>query len=383
MARGNGMRAAATWKIAAAYVGGIVGAGFASGQEIVQFFAGFGWRGLLGALGATALFALLGRIFTKLAYSMNTSSHRELLAGICGERWASFFDLALALFLWGTLAIMMAGAGALTREYLQTPLLYGILAMGLGVLLVLGFGVNGFLSLNLAMVGILLGITILIGSASLVAHGPENVRFLDPGTATAPGGGLIPNWWAAAALYASYNSSLMLALAASIGRAGGQTAGEQRAGERLVGERGALRQFAFGGFLGGASLGVLALFMTWVLLSAGEEVLHGTLPMYTIARSLGALPYYSYLLSLWIAMWATATSCTYSLSRRISRMLGLNWRAAAGVAVVVALGLARIGFTELLRTVYPAFGYVWFVFLLFLARYGLARHTCAKPTRRV
>lgn len=187
MARGNGMRAAATWKIAAAYVGGIVGAGFASGQEIVQFFAGFGWHGLLGALGATALFALLGRIFTKLAYSMDTGSHRELLAGICGERWASFFDLALALFLWGTLAIMMAGAGALAREYLQTPPLYGILTMGLGVLLVLAFGVNGFLSLNLAMVGILLGITILIGSASLAAHGPENVRFLDPGTATAPG----------------------------------------------------------------------------------------------------------------------------------------------------------------------------------------------------
>lgn len=194
---------------------------------------------------------------------------------------------------------------------------------------------------------------------------------------------MIPNWWAAAALYVSYNSSLMLALAASIGRAGEQTAGEQRAGERLVGERGALRQFAFGGFLGGASLGALALFMTGVLLSAGEEVLHSTLPMYTIARSLGSLPYYSYLLSLWIAMCATATSCTYSLSRRISRMLGLNWRAAAGVAVVVASGLARIGFTELIRTVYPAFGYVWFVFLLFLARYGLARHTCAKPTRRL
>ena len=32
-------------RIAGAYVGLIVGAGFASGQEILQFFTSFGWAG--------------------------------------------------------------------------------------------------------------------------------------------------------------------------------------------------------------------------------------------------------------------------------------------------------------------------------------------------
>ncbi|MGE5577954.1 MAG: hypothetical protein ACM3TT_12275 [Syntrophothermus sp.] len=376
-----------TWKIAAAYVGGIVGAGFASGQEIVQFFALFGRNGLLGALGATVLLALLGRIFMQLAYTGDTRSHRELLAEICGRKWAVYFDLALALFLLGTLAIMIAGSGALMQEYLQSPSYYGSLAISAGVLLILAFGVNGFLAWNLALVAVLLGITVLIGSAALIGYGPGWMGPLKPGLPAIKGGMLIPNWWIAAVLYTSYNSSLMLALAASIGRARERGTQEKiPAGQRkfaLGRELASSGEFALGGLLGGICLGSLVFFMAVVLLSAGEGAIHSPLPMYAIARVLGPLPHYGYVLSLWIAMWSTATSCTYSLSRRIAEMLGLNWRVAAGLAVGIAFALARIGFSELIRTVYPAFGYIWLIFLLLLARYRLGGRTCTKPPRQV
>lgn len=35
-------------QIAGAYIGLIVGAGFASGQEVLQFFTSFGWYSLIG-----------------------------------------------------------------------------------------------------------------------------------------------------------------------------------------------------------------------------------------------------------------------------------------------------------------------------------------------
>src|SRR5258707_9215767 len=46
-------------RIAGAFVGVIVGAGFASGQEILQFFAGFGAIGLAGCLVAAQAFVFL------------------------------------------------------------------------------------------------------------------------------------------------------------------------------------------------------------------------------------------------------------------------------------------------------------------------------------
>ncbi|TDW05731.1 hypothetical protein [Pseudobacillus badius] len=48
------------FKIAGAYIGVIVGAGFASGQEILQFFTSFGWISVVGTCIATVLFAFLG-----------------------------------------------------------------------------------------------------------------------------------------------------------------------------------------------------------------------------------------------------------------------------------------------------------------------------------
>ena len=43
--------------IASAFIGVIVGAGFASGQEVLQYFTSFGILGTLGAIITTALFA--------------------------------------------------------------------------------------------------------------------------------------------------------------------------------------------------------------------------------------------------------------------------------------------------------------------------------------
>ena len=49
-----------SFQMGGAFIGVIVGAGFASGQEVLQFFTSFGMLGILGTVIATALFAFLG-----------------------------------------------------------------------------------------------------------------------------------------------------------------------------------------------------------------------------------------------------------------------------------------------------------------------------------
>lgn len=46
--------------IASAFIGVIVGAGFASGQEVLQYFTSFGMMGTFGAMITTALFTYVG-----------------------------------------------------------------------------------------------------------------------------------------------------------------------------------------------------------------------------------------------------------------------------------------------------------------------------------
>lgn len=49
-----------TLRIAGAYVAYVIGSGFATGQEIVQFFTVYGIKGIAGMLVCTVLFAAMG-----------------------------------------------------------------------------------------------------------------------------------------------------------------------------------------------------------------------------------------------------------------------------------------------------------------------------------
>lgn len=72
-------------QIAGAYIGTIVGAGFASGLEVLQFFTSFGWLSFFGVIVATLLFAFLGMNITQIGSRLQTHSHKEVVYSICGR----------------------------------------------------------------------------------------------------------------------------------------------------------------------------------------------------------------------------------------------------------------------------------------------------------
>ncbi len=49
-------------KIASIYVGTVIGAGFASGREIIDFFGVYGIKGIWGIVIAGLLFSLVGSL---------------------------------------------------------------------------------------------------------------------------------------------------------------------------------------------------------------------------------------------------------------------------------------------------------------------------------
>ena len=74
-------------KIAGAFVGVIVGAGFASGQEILQFFTSFGVYGLIGCVVAGLTFVFLSMVFSTLGQRLRAQSHGSR-PGPAGGTWA-------------------------------------------------------------------------------------------------------------------------------------------------------------------------------------------------------------------------------------------------------------------------------------------------------
>ena len=103
-------------QIAAVYVGTIVGAGFATGREIVEFFSQYGFYGFIGIILTGYLFILLGTKIMLLALSINAQTYQELNSYLFGQKWGWIINLLFFIMLFGVTAVMLSGAGAVFEE---------------------------------------------------------------------------------------------------------------------------------------------------------------------------------------------------------------------------------------------------------------------------
>ena len=79
--------------IALAFVGLLVGAGFATGQEVVQYFTSFGINGIWGIIIAGVIMTLAGTVFLQLGSYFHAAEHdsvfRQVTHPIISKLWTS------------------------------------------------------------------------------------------------------------------------------------------------------------------------------------------------------------------------------------------------------------------------------------------------------
>jgi uncharacterized membrane protein YkvI len=95
-----------SFKIAATYIGTIVGAGVASGQEVLQFFSAFGIIGIWGIALATFLFFLFGYMILRIGRALSATAYVEVVRFSNGRilypavGYGGFLFFAGLLYVW-------------------------------------------------------------------------------------------------------------------------------------------------------------------------------------------------------------------------------------------------------------------------------------------
>ncbi len=329
-------------KLAATYLGAVVGAGFASGQEHLHFFGQFSPGGGIGVMLAGLLFVLFGVLLADLAARYGTSSPGELLGHVVGKALAPPVDVLLATFMFCSVAVMLAGSGALFREQVGLASNVGVGLTAAVTMIATRGGIDGLLYLNTLMSPVLLGAPILTALLSLVWAWRGILRPpCSPGPDVALANSLIPAWPIASVLYVSYNLLLVVGIFASMG----DEFGDARCARR-------------GATLGGLALAVFMVALHITLTVHGDDMWQQEVPMLTAASYFGPLLRAAYSTCLWFAMVTTAVTACFSLARRLEGRLGISHRALAVVVTVVAGLLAQYGFANLVSRLYPVFGYL-------------------------
>ncbi|WP_249869524.1 YkvI family membrane protein [Oceanobacillus saliphilus] len=331
------------FQLGSAFVGVIVGAGFASGQEILQYFTSFGLLGTVGAVIATVLFAYLGMVIMRLGSRMRTTSHKEVIYKISGRFLGTIIDYVIIFTLFGVGVVMIAGAGSNLNQQLGLPYFVGTSIMFVLVLLIGMLNINHVVNIVGSITPFLILIVIIISIYSLVTM-DGSLTALDSIAKEQPT--TLPNWIVATINYVSFNIAVGASMALVMG---GSEENEKTA--------------ALGGLTGGLGIGILILLSHLAIFSTIDKVQGYDMPMLQLANIISPFIGIVMAIVLFTMIFNTAASMFFSFSARFTELGTGKFKLFLLISLVVAYALSFLGFTELVSYFYPLIGYLGLVLI--------------------
>ncbi len=348
-----------TFAIAATYIGTVVGAGFASGQEILQFFTYFGFLSIPAILLAGYFFFFFGLIILRLGHRLHARSHLDVIHHAAGPVLGTVIDGIITFFLFGALTAMAAGAGAvLGQQFGLPPLLGSALITAVSLVTVL-LGISGVISAISFVVPILIVsvIGITVGTLILTPPNLESIRIW-----AQPAAAAVPSWPLSALTYTSYNLILSVAVLAPLGAVARNEAD--------------LRKAALYGAVG-LVVGALSINLALLgnLSAAGFEI-----PMAFVAGLFTPPVQVGYVIVLLAEIYTTAVGSLYGFGARIADPATLRFKWVVVGTAGIAFVASQFGFSTLVRYLYSVVGVAGFLMLVSLAWGYFRVHLLPQPT---
>ncbi|WP_223879857.1 hypothetical protein [Paenibacillus spiritus] len=319
-------------QIAFTYIGTIVGAGFATGQEILQFFTQYGRWALLTIVLSTAAFVWLGCKMMLLAHRIKARSYEDFNRHLFGEGAGSLISLFTLLILIGVNSIMLAGAGAIFQEHLGLHTQTGLILTVVGSYLLLQRGISGIMQMNSIVVPLMLTLSLVI---ILNTFGtPDPLRYMLLDTERSP-------WmaWLSPLLYTAFNLGMAQAVLVP-----------------LAAECKDERTLKLGGLIGGLGIGFMLMAAHFAMSAQMPGILQFEIPMGSIAFSLGPVVRLIYLALIFMEIFSTFVADIYGVSLQLQQRLPLPARLVTPLLMLICYIFSQFGFSSLLSVFYPLFG---------------------------
>lgn len=345
-------RGLSVFTVAATYVGTVVGAGFATGQEILRFFTHLGLSGIYGVILATVLLAVLGSAVLRLGQRLRAESHRAVVEEVAGPALGRLTDWVITFFLFGSAAVMMAGSGAVFAEHWHLNRFLGTLIMAILAGGTVAMGLRGVVASISAVAPVLIVMVLVISTGSIMVNGISagDLAWFQPHEAAS---GL---WPLSAVLYVSYNLLLSISVLAPLGR--------EATDERVL---------HYGGLLGGVALGLGALFINLAVMAGLPSSAQFEVPMLHLARQFPPWLQTSYSMILWAEVYTTAVASLFGLAIRLTSPQAPSYGRFVVGASALALVASQFGFSQLVGVLFPAVGWIGLIFVggLLLRSFGV------------
>lgn len=337
-----------TFQLAVMFCGCFLGAGFLSGNELWQFFAVFGIKGLIGCILSVALIGLFCGFIIEISIVKKTENPERVLLPSRLHKSSMLFGVLQALLVFAIVVIMVSGSSTLvhTLTDINRNLVGVLFCIALAIFVILGtekiVGAFSVLIPFISVASVIIGIIVIT----------QNFNTFNFPESSSSGNPLLNNWISSMIAYISYSIFSSVGVFSAVS-------------SKIENKK----SLWSGIILGSIIMAVMAtaiIFVVWAVPNA----MSAELPMLNAALSIGKISGIIYAVLLFLGMFGAALSCYMSLTNyfRIKFVLKNNlYRMVVIITAILAFLGSIFGFGDLVGTIYPIFGYLGIAVLVLLA----------------
>lgn len=310
-------------------IGTIIGAGFASGQEIYMFFNKYGTIGILGIIISCSITGIIIYKVLDIVKSKNVYTYTDFLMLLSNNKSTNkVMQIMIQCFLLVSFYIMIAGFAAYFNQ--EFGILIYIPATIMAILCYFTFrnDTKGIVCINTILIPFLCLFIFYLGIRNFdfaIAHFENNInknyQF---------------GWLLSSVLYASYNSILLIPILIEL--------------KKYINTKNKIQKTSI---WCGVILFTLALILYFLLLRGENYIQNLELPMIQITREFSSIHSIIYGTIILIAIFTTAISSGYGFLKNLAPK---NYKSATIIICVTSILVVPIGFANLVNLLYPILG---------------------------
>ncbi|VYU56363.1 transporter [Clostridium tertium] len=329
------------FKVAVVFIGTIVGAGLASGQEIKEFFTSYGVISFLGIIACGFFYIFLGSIVSKISIKHKLTSYGDVIRVVSPNILGKITGVITTVYLISSASIILAGSGALINQFFGIPKIIGSLIMVVIALFFLLRDTDGLIEVNSFIVPTLIA-TISIITILYFMFCKDLITFEHLTSFKAEKTGIALS----TLLYAGYNTLCSLGVLVPLSTEIKKT-----------------KTMFYGVSLGAIGLVLLSLSINFLLMINQPYIHKYEIPLLFVAQPFGNIIQALLLIVILLEMFSTEVSDVYSISKTLDNTFNLDFKKAIFIVIFIALPISRIGFSKLIGALYPIFGFLSLLFI--------------------
>ncbi|MEG1411713.1 MAG: hypothetical protein RSD36_17910 [Terrisporobacter sp.] len=337
-------------KFAGAFIAFIIGSGFATGQEIMQFFTSNGLWSVGSIIISLVLFTYFGSTVMGSGYDHRRFKNHRPYKYFCGNAIGVFYEYFVPILLFTSVVIMVSGAGATLKEYYGLNYYIGCAMMVILVLIAYICGLESLINI-IGLIGpVIVVFSLIVGFTILFQNldGLHNISDTITNINMPKAGG---KWIRSGIIYAAYNMVGGVMFFTTLG---------ENADTR--------EEAKWGAIVGSGLLMLVILVMNLALLSKIGDVYKLSIPTLYFAKSIS--PFFGKVFSvvLLCGIFSTAAPNFWTVCNRLSKNGSYRPTMIAIILSIVSFFCGLLPFEKLVEYVYPytgLFGVILFVCIFY------------------